>query len=75
MTLSSEIRPKLKEVSLGVEGTSCMGGVWRSDQRNTKLELPMFNGDNPYGWIFGAERCFSINQMEEVEKLEATTCV
>ncbi|KAG2245962.1 hypothetical protein Bca52824_085590 [Brassica carinata] len=34
-----------------------------------KLELPDFVGKNPDDWIFRVEKCFSVNQTEEDEKL------
>lgn len=73
ITPSSGVTSELTKVSQGMKGISCMNGGWRSDQRNKKLELPLFDGGGPDGWIFRAERYFSINQMVEEEKLEATT--
>ncbi|KAF7825234.1 1-phosphatidylinositol-3-phosphate 5-kinase [Senna tora] len=41
------------------------GGKYR------KLEIPLFDGDEAIGWFFKVERYFSLNQMQEGEKLEA----
>lgn len=38
-----------------------------------RLELPVFDGANPEGWIFRVGRYFESHQMTEVEKIEATT--
>ena len=36
-----------------------------------KLDLPVFEGQNPDGWILRAERYFSFYRLGEDEKLEA----
>lgn len=36
-----------------------------------KLELPLFDGEDPLGWIFKVERYFSVNGVEEQEKVDA----
>ena len=41
-------------------------GEW---QGNRRLEMPVFNGENPDGWLFRAERYFNINRLTEVEKM------
>lgn len=33
--------------------------------------MPVFNGEDPDGWIFRAERYFALSQSSETEKLEA----
>lgn len=43
------------------------GGNWRY----RKLDLPVFDGTNPDGWILRAERYFSFYRLNEEEKLEA----
>lgn len=41
-----------------------------------KLELPEFDGKNPDDWIFRMEKCFSVNQTVEEEKLTlAMSCL
>ncbi|KAL5552031.1 hypothetical protein UlMin_002207 [Ulmus minor] len=46
-----------------------------SDHRR-KLELPLFEGENPHGWIFWAERYFAYRGVEETEKITvATICL
>lgn len=39
--------------------------------KHRKLELPLFEGEDPLGWIFRVERYFSINGVGEDEKLDA----
>lgn len=36
-----------------------------------KLEIPLFSGDDPLGWIFRAERYFKVNKVTEGEKRDA----
>ncbi|PON99346.1 hypothetical protein TorRG33x02_048890, partial [Trema orientale] len=43
----------------------------RLDRRPRRLEMPLFNGENPLGWVFRAERYFAVNAMTDAEKLEA----
>lgn len=43
------------------------GGGWRAK----KLDLPIFNGANPDGWIMRAERFFHFYRLTEEEKVEA----
>ena len=40
--------------------------------RTRKLELPLFDGDNPDGWIYRAERYFAMLQFTEAKKITAT---
>ena len=35
-----------------------------------KIDLPIFDGDDPLGWIFRIERYFKINHVDEEEKLD-----
>ncbi|KAF3626844.1 Ubiquitin carboxyl-terminal hydrolase 7 [Capsicum annuum] len=37
-----------------------------------KLQLPVFEGEDPLGWIFQVERYFAVNEISEVERLRAT---
>lgn len=39
--------------------------------RHRKLEIPLFEGEDPLGWIFRVERYFVVNGVTEAEKLEA----
>ena len=32
--------------------------------------MPIFEGNDPDGWVFMAERYYVVNQLTEVEKLE-----
>ncbi|XP_022848903.1 uncharacterized protein LOC111371244 [Olea europaea var. sylvestris] len=43
----------------------------RMDGRSRRLEMPVFHGENPDGWLFKAERYFSINHFSNWEKIEA----
>ncbi|KAL2466243.1 hypothetical protein Adt_42094 [Abeliophyllum distichum] len=43
-------------------------GSWGPDRR---MDMPVFTGEDPDGWIFRAERYFAINRMTEELKLEA----
>ena len=36
-----------------------------------KLELPLFDGEDPLGWIFKVERYFMVNGVTEAEKVDA----
>ncbi|XP_024024262.1 uncharacterized protein LOC112092399 [Morus notabilis] len=46
------------------------------DHRGRKLELPIFSGEDPYGWLFRAERYFAVNEVDEEEKvLAASICM
>ncbi|PHT45211.1 hypothetical protein CQW23_14369 [Capsicum baccatum] len=36
-----------------------------------KLQLPVFKGENPLGWFFKAEQYFAVNEILEVERLQA----
>ena len=41
------------------------------DTQSQKLELPIFNDNNPDGWLFWAERYFEINKLTTTAKLHA----
>ncbi|XP_062085564.1 uncharacterized protein LOC133791660 [Humulus lupulus] len=41
------------------------------DYRPPRMELPLFSGDNPDGWIFRVKRFFLLNRMPEEHMLEA----
>lgn len=40
--------------------------------RFRKLDMPLFDGENPDGWILRAERYFNFYKISETDKLEAT---
>lgn len=51
------------------------GELW-PEFRLKRLEMPIFDGENPKGWLFRSERYFSVNMVWEPEKLEAVVvCV
>ncbi|XP_031263269.1 uncharacterized protein LOC116121451 [Pistacia vera] len=45
----------------------------KKDKKIKKMDLPYFNGEDPYGWTFRADRYFAINRYAEEEKVEAAT--
>ncbi|KAJ0027579.1 hypothetical protein Pint_35539 [Pistacia integerrima] len=48
----------------------------KDDRKIKKLELSIFNGDDPYGWTFKANPYFNINQYVEEEMVEvAAVCM
>ena len=61
------------------EGQSLVGGTWappetapltgREWQGGRRLEMPIFTGENPDGWLFQAERYFNMNRLSENEKM------
>lgn len=44
------------------------GGVGCSNWRYKGLDLPLFDGTNPDGWILRAERYFNFYRLTEEEK-------
>lgn len=46
-------------------------GEERGNWRNKKLDLPVFVGDDPDGWILQAERYFTFYSLSEKEKVES----
>ncbi|KAI0507250.1 hypothetical protein KFK09_013372 [Dendrobium nobile] len=43
----------------------------RTDTRMRKLKVPVFEGEDAYGWIYRVERYFAVNGVTEEEKLMA----
>jgi len=64
-TLDSEATPR---VGGGLEREGGSGGI---GPRGRKLEMPLFEGENPDEWIFRAERYFAVNQLADEEKIES----
>lgn len=52
----------------GGSGSSGVAGNWRYK----RLDLPLFTGQNPDGWIMSTERFFQFYHLTEEEKLEAS---
>lgn len=50
-------------------GSSGYSAPPKESSPKKKLELPEFEGKNPEDWIFRVEKCISVNQTEEDEKL------
>ncbi|KAF7821313.1 Retrotransposable element Tf2 [Senna tora] len=46
-------------------------GAERDNGRYRKLELPIFDGEDPIGWLFRVERYFPVNAVPGEEKLDA----
>lgn len=47
-------------------------GSWeRPDFRARKIESPIFEGEDPDSWTYRAERFFTLNRLNNAEKLEA----
>lgn len=44
----------------------------RDGGKNRRLELPVFAGEDPSGWLFRVERYFLVNTIVDQEKMEAT---
>lgn len=55
-----------------IEVGAAVKGVNRNQWRHKKLDLPLFDGENPDGWILRAERFFEFYGLSEKEKVEAT---
>lgn len=36
-----------------------------------ELQLPVFEGEDPLGWIYRVERYFAVNEISEAERLQA----
>ncbi|XP_023633382.1 uncharacterized protein LOC111829008 [Capsella rubella] len=45
------------------------------DSPGRKMDLPVYEGQNPEDWIFRAEKCFRVNQTPEEEKHELALAV
>lgn len=43
----------------------------RDEIHPRRLELPLFSGDNPYGWLNRAEHYFHFNGIDDKDKSEA----
>lgn len=46
--------------------------LWKMENQSRKLEMPVFNGEDPDGWIFRAKRYFTMNLLSDWEKIEAS---
>nr|XP_016495663.1 PREDICTED: uncharacterized protein LOC107814725 isoform X3 [Nicotiana tabacum] len=69
-----------KEAEMMAENSGNQGGdgqregfqpQFRDETRPRRLELPLFSGDNPYGWLNRAECYFHFNGIDDKDKLEA----
>jgi len=66
-THDSEAAP---EVGVRRAETGGLEGGWRPELRGRRLEMPLFDGCDPDGWIFRAERYFLVNGLMEMEKVD-----
>ena len=41
-----------------------------ADSRVRKLKMPIFEGEDAYGWVYRVERYFAINGLSESEKTD-----
>lgn len=55
-----------KELGWNNQGTAMLEN-WRFK----KLDLPLFTGENPDGWILRAKRYFKFHRLTEDERMEA----
>lgn len=74
------LSPPRREPARGREGTpryrSPARPRARGEHKGKKLELPLFHGEDPHGWLFRAERYFAINDVDEDDKvLAASVCM
>lgn len=53
------------------ETTGSTGDHEKEVGKYRKLQLPIFDGEDPIGWLFRVERYFRINAVAEMERLEA----
>ena len=60
------LRGRSRNDLIHVDGHDGYGDSWRIGCR---LEMPMFTGKCPEGWIFRAELFFEMNRLTEGEKL------
>ncbi|XP_059306831.1 uncharacterized protein LOC132058301 [Lycium ferocissimum] len=69
----------IKDVDVMAENSSNRRGdgfrevqpQFRGETHPRRLELPLFSGDNLYGWLNRAERYFHFNGIDDKNKLEA----
>lgn len=66
----SEEAPKSMAEKVSFQGRNRSSEPWKVDSRNRKLEMSIFYGDSPDGWIFRAKRYFSMNHLTNGEKVE-----
>ncbi|KAL4558953.1 hypothetical protein LXL04_031079 [Taraxacum kok-saghyz] len=73
--------PTIEEPFAGNNTPPLVFGTWenpnppvnrgRYNYRSRKIDMPLFNGTDPDGWILQAERYFAIYQLLNEEKMEA----
>ena len=67
------------------EGSSSRKNIPKNEEKKTnednngdgnklkKVEMPIFNGDDPDSWLFRAERYFQIHKLTDFEKMTVAT--
>ena len=77
-------RTVMKSNSEG-EGSSSRKNIPKNEEKKTnednngdgnklkKVEMPIFNGDDPDSWLFRAERYFQIHKLTDFEKMTVAT--
>ena len=53
------------------EGTSSKEYEGKNEFRTRRVEMPPFDGLDPDEWLSRAKRFFKLNQMSEMEKMDA----
>lgn len=59
--MSSDARLKTQEMGGVVEGRGHREEIEKWENRSHRLEMPLFNGEDPDGWIFRVEIYFNMN--------------
>lgn len=53
--------------------TRVNSGMYNSQTRFSKLNIPTFEGENPSRWVYKCERFFKYNRVEESDMLGLAT--
>ncbi|KAG5598550.1 hypothetical protein H5410_029920 [Solanum commersonii] len=71
-TMMAEASPyQIKSVENQEKGSNVNWAGEKDGKKFRKLQLPVFEGDDPLGWIFRVERYFAVNEISEAERLQA----
>ncbi|KAH0743634.1 hypothetical protein KY290_031627 [Solanum tuberosum] len=70
-TVMAEASPSQTTYVENQEEGSNVNWVGEKDGKKfRKLQLPIFEKENPLGWIFKVERYFAVNEISEAERLQ-----
>ncbi|PWA47042.1 hypothetical protein CTI12_AA503080 [Artemisia annua] len=58
------------DIGLEILETSAAGGKKKQREGLKKLKMPIFDGDDAYGWIYRMERIFKIQGVEALDQLQ-----